>query len=34
MAITSQFADIDIPNVDLWTLYLEGERDYTDDHSR
>ncbi|CAI6078899.1 unnamed protein product [Clonostachys chloroleuca] len=32
MAITSQFADIDIPNVDLWNLYLEGKRDYPDDH--
>lgn len=33
MPIKSRFADVDIPDVDLWTLYLDGKRDYPLDHA-
>ncbi|KAF5013745.1 hypothetical protein FDECE_286 [Fusarium decemcellulare] len=33
MAYTSPFADIDIPLVDIWTMYMERRRDFPDDHT-
>jgi 4-coumarate--CoA ligase len=32
MPIKSPYADMEIPAVDLWTLYMETPREYPDDH--
>lgn len=32
MPVKSLFPDLDIPSVDLWTMYMEGPREYPDDH--
>ena len=34
MPLSSLHADIDIPVVDLWTLYLENPKPYPDDHRK
>ncbi|PHH87828.1 hypothetical protein CDD83_8362 [Cordyceps sp. RAO-2017] len=33
MPISSPFRDVEIPNVDLWTFYMERPREYPDDHT-
>ncbi|KAI6779717.1 Acyl-CoA synthetase (AMP-forming)/AMP-acid ligase II [Emericellopsis cladophorae] len=32
MVITSRFADVTVPDVDLWSLYMETPRAYPDNH--
>lgn len=32
MPYSSPFADVDIPLVDVWNLYMERSRDFPDDH--
>lgn len=32
MPVSSLFADVEVPDVDLWTLYMERPKPYPDDH--